>query len=137
MREEKDAFSLCMFSYYCGVTSYLDTWRRQRKFFHFAQLQSQAHNPHHIAALTRNIHRTVDELLAAYSTTTTTTIKSTPSSSPSSSQNPSASAACPTTQLGRDPDPKSHWHRSWSRTSVARPPSSHTATLSHPPLKNM
>jgi Cytochrome P450 len=44
-----------------------DTWRRQRKFFHFAQLQSHASNPHYIAALNRNVRRATDELLAAYS----------------------------------------------------------------------
>ncbi|KAF7503559.1 hypothetical protein GJ744_003632 [Endocarpon pusillum] len=78
------------------IIKYGDTWRRQRKFFHFAQLQSHASNPHYIAALNQNVRRTVDELLATYSTTPSQTTTTTPSV---------VTAAIPLTL-----DLKTHWH---------------------------
>lgn len=68
-----------------------DTWRRQRKFFHFAQLQSHASNPHYIAALNQHVRRTIDELLAAYSTT------------------PQSTTKAPSTDIP-NLDLKTHWH---------------------------
>ncbi|ERF75002.1 hypothetical protein EPUS_08047 [Endocarpon pusillum Z07020] len=78
------------------IIKYGDTWRRQRKFFHFAQLQSHASNPHYIAALNQNVRRTLDEFLATYSTTPSQTTTTTPST---------ATAAPPPTL-----DLKTYWH---------------------------
>lgn len=50
---------------------YVAIWRRQRKFFHFAQLQSHASNPHYVAALNQNVRRAIEELLVVYSTNST------------------------------------------------------------------
>lgn len=68
---------------------YIDTWRRQRKFFHFAQLKSHVSNPYYVAALNQNVRRTIEELLVVYSTN-------------------SISSSFP--PLNTDKNLKTHWH---------------------------